>query len=1384
MYNKIRRLYKKLGAPNLLLPQKYSPEQEELARQQVGRWPYETKVLVNDILQPQGVEPMIEPDVPPQRPPELQLHRRPGDLFFQVMWITPGDNPPYADWDQISPQDAARVVQYTIDEPIAEAEIYISNTDNWADSHGTPHVGLVFEKGVYTGYGLGPGPTYQNDGTPFEVDEAAWTDDLIYDMEPLKNKPGLDWAQIFTEMFHKYGPQEDTTIEGAVNVVDEPHEDKINLDDYNEYPAGEQTDKQQLAPAYHHRIEGQADDIDEDERQQILYDQLQREKGFQEYKKRQEAWDKPESGIWPDADILEMRGIPKPRVMTISAGGVWYHGSSRGWGGLQDRAISLTSDYAHADAYQDANTVAFRVKAPIPNIISIPHPNDRVAMDAARFWLSKYFGVSFMDADWTSDEKMTEALCSAGYNGIYFREIVSGGDELRLCSPAQWLEEIGPTMGPIQAASKNSGMIAIYPSAYAADEIKKHFRNLPNSEGKRDLHVTLVYLGKNLTEEQWDIAKKVCDHVADAHESMWCRTQGVGVFDHDDDGRPFYCSIDAIGMNDLRADLVAALEARGISVPRDYDFTPHMTVAYLADLDRVNFDKGSPNIRWECTEIDLVRGDKVIHTSMLGGMSKAAGGFGLSLQEITSPGIGNGGIDNPANSHENPNTSEDPDLKLGEVEAPYSMGDGPMGTRFDDDKKYDMVKGASVGNIVRLLGLPRDIAERIRQVFPSNDFAAAKAMVAYFEYLHNVKAKDHPDAFKEMLPGFLSPNSGLNDDPRWNAVWNAFNSSGKFRESINKFNWTWDEMVENSMAYAPPSKLTVNDAILKFPDGFYWVQLSGMDDPSNQETTTEGLLMQHCGVGTEMYSLRDPQNKPHVTVDIGTGALDQVKGKQNAAPDQKYWPYIKQFVDKFNIKDFNDPDTASDAFMSYLGMEPSTEVQEWRQEQDESVADNLQQIWEANPPLQSPELHDSGTGEFYTPPIEEPLIEEHNQARQAAPKRLVETPGGIDEFNSWSPEMTVVRDMYLEKGHEPMVHSDSDIRRDIYNKNIKINTPTPRIVRMGTVNGMPWAAMEMTASTQYVGDFEFVVAHGQNWLRIHRSTLFSGHITLEEIQAVYPHIKEYTPLTERDVGLIEYAASMRYTPYDSITIPPELEDKIAIRSTAIYFDGLKGQRQAAPKPLVETPGGVEEYNSWSPEMTVVRDMYLQQGHEPMVQDPADVQEEIRQKHNDVKWNPGWDYEPQPGHIKFRPYVIKKTTVFGQDWYIREDADLTEYIGPEFCFEVDRNANEWKLSSMPGWRDGRNIGFDDLKGYQEDASVHDTAVIEHVMRSFMVADEQGGDEMVGREPAQLPRFDELDPTAEKEAIGLPDPEPNENAVGSDYSRADQAIPRPHDTEQLI
>lgn len=102
----------------------------------------------------------------------------------------------------------------------------------------------------------------------------------------------------------------------------------------------------------------------------------------------------------------------------------------------------------------------------------------------------------------------------------------------------------------------------------------------------------------------------------------------------------------------------------------------------------------------------------------------------------------------------------------------------------------------------------------------------------------------------------------------------------------------------------------------EYPDqGLAWMQ---MRMPENQDRDAlqaalkfEGDTMGHCvgqycdevGRGdTNIYSLRDRRGEPHVTIETKKDYGDdleriaQIKGKQNAAPNEKYLPAIQDFV--------------------------------------------------------------------------------------------------------------------------------------------------------------------------------------------------------------------------------------------------------------------------------------------------------------------------------------------------------------------------------------------------------------------------------------------------------------------------------------------------------
>ena len=81
------------------------------------------------------------------------------------------------------------------------------------------------------------------------------------------------------------------------------------------------------------------------------------------------------------------------------------------------------------------------------------------------------------------------------------------------------------------------------------------------------------------------------------------------------------------------------------------------------------------------------------------------------------------------------------------------------------------------------------------------------------------------------------------------------------------------------------------EIIMKFPDGFYWIDLETTKDRD------EADAMGHCGYtgkGTTLYSLRDRNKSPHVTaaIDQDNGIVYQMKGRNNFKPISKYHLYI------------------------------------------------------------------------------------------------------------------------------------------------------------------------------------------------------------------------------------------------------------------------------------------------------------------------------------------------------------------------------------------------------------------------------------------------------------------------------------------------------------
>ena len=120
---------------------------------------------------------------------------------------------------------------------------------------------------------------------------------------------------------------------------------------------------------------------------------------------------------------------------------------------------------------------------------------------------------------------------------------------------------------------------------------------------------------------------------------------------------------------------------------------------------------------------------------------------------------------------------------------------------------------------------------------------------------------------------------------------------------------TWNSALQRSAAWhqamadkRPRDKrMKTRNVVMTLPDNWAWVEIPF------QDMRTEGELMGHCvGRGTpqkdrKWLSLRDPWNRPHVTMDAKWSpedgwTLGQVKGKGNKVPIKVYAQLVLEFL--------------------------------------------------------------------------------------------------------------------------------------------------------------------------------------------------------------------------------------------------------------------------------------------------------------------------------------------------------------------------------------------------------------------------------------------------------------------------------------------------------
>jgi 2'-5' RNA ligase len=143
---------------------------------------------------------------------------------------------------------------------------------------------------------------------------------------------------------------------------------------------------------------------------------------------------------------------------------------------------------------------------------------------------------------------------------------------------------------------------------------------LPNGEDPGDLHCTLAYLGRTSdTPPQGklspaatpDLIRIVLGAFAQGAQTLTGAVGGIGRFaaSPQSDGRsPIYASPSVPGLQDFRRRLVDTLETAGYAIAKTWDYTPHITLAYI-DADAPLPIQSMPSLPLIFDELCLVIGD-------------------------------------------------------------------------------------------------------------------------------------------------------------------------------------------------------------------------------------------------------------------------------------------------------------------------------------------------------------------------------------------------------------------------------------------------------------------------------------------------------------------------------------------------------------------------------------------------------------------------------------------------------------------------------------------------------------------------------------------------------------------------------------------------------
>lgn len=211
----------------------------------------------------------------------------------------------------------------------------------------------------------------------------------------------------------------------------------------------------------------------------------------------------------------------------------------------------------------------------------------------------------------------------------------------------------------------------------------------------------------------------------------------------------------------------------------------------------------------------------------------------------------------------------------------------------------------SEGNMVRILKISPAAARMFQAHFGSLAFAAAKACVIVSGSPKDLATDDGSKldyniwsliGELDQFGGFLGDDANTTDD--YVRDFKKFLSTGRNAKRIAAMGMkSWSEFEGILQAYRKSLELTKGTVVVDLGHGWKWMDLGSHCSEIEQD------MMQHCGHDSRgtMYSLRDQNNHPHVTLTMDDRKIvHQIRGKNNATPDRRYWWAIKAFMDRLH----------------------------------------------------------------------------------------------------------------------------------------------------------------------------------------------------------------------------------------------------------------------------------------------------------------------------------------------------------------------------------------------------------------------------------------------------------------------------------------------------